>query len=162
MTGIAEALLMADLRLGTKRYEQEAEDALEFENCCYREDLRGWPDRRFPGSGKMAGGNCYGPIGMRIIYEHLGQAGIRHRLIEHNIKRAEASVCSAGNSSLDHLCCGEMSLADYYLETGNTEAAGRVLTEVVKTAKENGEYRLGFADCQSNNNVTLKPALESV
>ena len=54
-----------------------------------------------------------------------------------------------------HLCCGEMSLADYYLETGNTEAAGRVLTEVVHTAKENGEYRLGFADCQSNNNVTL-------
>ena len=41
-----------------------------------------------------------------------------------------------------HLCCGEMSLADYYLETGNTEAAGRVLTEVVHTAKENGEYRL--------------------
>ena len=54
-----------------------------------------------------------------------------------------------------HLCCGEMSLADYYLETGNTEAAGRVLTEVVQTAKENGGYRLGFADCQSNDNVTL-------
>lgn len=155
MTGIAEAFLMADLRLGKKRYEKEIQDALEFENCCYREDLGGWPDRRALGSGRMAGGNCYGPIGMRIIYAHLGRAGIRHKLIQYNIKRAEASVSSAGGSGLDHLCCGEMSLADYYLETGNTEAAGRVLTEVVQTAKENGGYRLGFADCQSNDNVTL-------
>ena len=67
MTGIAEAFLMADLRVGKKRYEKEIQDALEFENCCYREDLGGWPDRRALGSGKMAGGNCYGPIGMRII-----------------------------------------------------------------------------------------------
>lgn len=114
-----------------------------------------WPDRRALGSGRMAGGNCYGPIGMRIIYAHLGRAGIRHKLIQYNIKRAEDSVCCAGGSGLDHLCCGEMSLADYYLETGNTEAAGRVLTEMVQTAKENGGYRLGFADCQSNDNVTL-------
>ena len=93
-------------------------------------------------------------MGMEV-HAHLGRAGIRHKLIQYNIKRAEDSVCCAGGSGLDHLCCGEMSLADYYLETGNTEAAGRVLTEVVQTAKENGGYRLGFADCQSNDNVTL-------
>jgi lantibiotic modifying enzyme len=92
---------------------------------------------------------------MRIIYEHLGRAGVRHKLIQYNIKRTEASVCGTGGSGLDHLCCGEMALADYCLETGDTEAAGRVLTEVVQTAKVNGGYRLGFADCQSNNNVTL-------
>jgi len=155
MSGIAESFFMADLRLHSTEFEKEAEDALAFENASFDPHLGCWIDRRVPGTRKPARGNCYGPEGMGIICAHLKSAGIRSSLVEHIQELAKKVVCGSGLYYLDHLCCGNMSTVDYYLETGDPDAAGILLAEIIKEAEKNGGYRLGFADCQSNNNVTL-------
>ncbi len=155
MTGIAESFYMADLRLGITEYEKDAEDALAFEDSCFDPKLGCWTDRRVPGTRKPAIGNCYGAEGMGVICTHLKNAGISNSLTERILLNAKNSVHGRDPLNLDHLCCGNMSTVDYYLETGDTDSAGIILAEVVKYAEENGGYHLGFADCQSNNNVTL-------
>ena len=155
MTGIAESLLMADLRLCSTEFEKDAKDALVFEEACFDPELGCWTDRRVRGTRKPAAGNCYGPQGMGIICRHLKDAGITNSLTESISKNAKIAVHGLELYRLDHLCCGNMSSVDYYLETGDTNTAGILLAEVVKEAQECGDYRLGFADCLSNNNVTL-------
>ena len=57
MAGIAEALYMADVRLGTDEFAASAHDALLFEDMTYSEKLGGWEDRRVPGVHKLSCGN---------------------------------------------------------------------------------------------------------
>lgn len=155
MAGIAEAFFLAGLRLGTEAYRACAEDALRFEDKAYSEKLRGWEDRRVPGNHVLSRGNCYGAPGMGIIFRRLRDAGISGDLLERNEERAARTVENSGLLPLDHLCCGNMSLVDYDLETGRQAEAGRLLAKVVRGRKENGTYRLGYVRCRSNENVTL-------
>ena len=155
MTGIAESLLMADLRLGCMEFGKDAEGALAFEDACFDPELGCWTDRRIPGTRKPAAGNCYGPEGMGIICARLKHEGIANRLSEQIRKNAEAAVRRPELYRLDHLCCGNMSTVDYYLETGKPDRAGTILAQVTEDAEKSGEYRIGFADCLTNNNVTL-------
>ncbi len=155
MTGIAESLMMADMRLGNTEFTKDAEDALEFEDSCFDAELGCWTDRRTPGTRKPATGNCYGPQGMGIICTHLKNEGIANRLTEHIRKNAGIAIPGSELHRLDHLCCGNMSTVDYYLETGDTDRAGAILEQITEDADQNGEFRLGFAQCRSNNNVTL-------
>ncbi len=155
MAGIAEAFFLAGLRLGTDAYRACAEDALRFEDKAYSEKLRGWEDRRVPGNHVLSRGNCYGAPGMGIIFRRLQDAGISHPVLDRNIARAARTVENSGLLPLDHLCCGNMSIVDYDLETGRQAEAGRLLAKVVRGRKENGSYRLGYVRCRSNENVTL-------
>ena len=162
MSGIAESLLMADLRLGSTEFKKDAQDALSFEDACFDEKLGCWIDRRVPGTRTPAIGNCYGPEGMGIICSHLKDAGIMNGLTMRISKNAGTAVYRPDLHSLDHLCCGNMSCVDYYLETGDPDTAGIILAQIVKDAKERGGYSLGFADCVSNNNVTLYYGLAGI
>lgn len=62
----------------------------------------------------------------------------------------------------DHLCCGNMSTVDYYLEIGDWESAGKLLAAVVDQKEKLGRYRLGYADHLTNNNVTLLYGLSGI
>ena len=71
------------------------------------------------------------------------------------LERADTAVRRDAPLMADHLCCGNMSTVDYFLETGDREAAGKLLNDVVKRKDENGCYKLGLSGEKSNNNVTL-------
>lgn len=155
MMGIAEAFTLADRILGTDRYAEEAGEALAFEAESYRERTGDWPDLRLPGNNKTSRGNCYGAEGIGIILNRLREA---QDLIETAGKmavRAEKAVRRHPDYNLDHLCCGNMSAAEYYLETGDRTAAGLRLAQVIRSKEINGFYRLGTAGFRPNHNVTL-------
>jgi len=155
MTGIAEALYLADLRLGTRDFEAAAQDAIAFEDQSYDEKENDWMDLRVPGSHKPAKGNCYGTEGIGIICGRLMKEKMEAMELPRMYKRARLSVRQRPPLPLDHLCCGNMSTVDYYLETGDRDSAGRLLAAVVKQKDELGRYRLGYTDHLTNNNVTL-------
>ncbi len=155
MTGIAEALYLAGMRLEIHEFESAARDALSFDDENYSEKEEDWIDLRFPGSHKTAKGNCYGAEGIGIICDRLKEEGIRSDCLSRMLERADRSVRNHPMLSLDHLCCGNMSAVDYYLETGDTESAGKLLSAVVDNQKKTGNYRLGLVGYQMNNNVTL-------
>ncbi len=155
MTGIAEALLMAGRLLQTDDFAPAAADALTFEAESYCEPLGNWLDRRVPGAKKSAKGNCYGTEGIGIVYHHLKKQGIMTDGMPQMLGRAERAVRRFPPLMLDHLCCGNMSTVDYYLETGDRESAGRLLFDVVRRKNETGYYKLGLDGKVPNNNVTL-------
>ena len=155
MTGIAESFLMADLRCGCTKYEKDAVDALEFDDSCFDPELGSYKDMRIPGSRKPARGNCYGSEGMGIICTRLKNNGIKNSVTERILANAQIAVPLSNLYPLDHLCCGNMSTVDYYLETGDDSKAGILLAQVIKYAEQNGRYSIGFADFIPNNNVTL-------
>lgn len=155
MTGIAEALLMAGDLLKTDEFEEAARDALKFEDESYCDDCKNWLDRRIPGIKKAAKGNCYGTEGIGIVCTHLKNRGIMRSEMPRMLERADTAVRRDAPLMADHLCCGNMSTVDYFLETGDREAAGKLLNDVVKRKDENGCYKLGLSGEKSNNNVTL-------
>ena len=71
------------------------------------------------------------------------------------LERADRAVRRDLPLLSDHLCCGNMSTVDYYLETGDREAAGRLLADVLKRKESTGHYQLGSAENVPNDNVTL-------
>ena len=155
MTGIAEALFMAGKILGIDEFDAAAQDAVTFEDENYSEDLENWLDRRVPGIKRNARGNCYGAEGIGIVFKHLADQGIIRSETPRILERADKVVRRIIPFRLDHLCCGNMSSVDYYLETGDRTAAGKLLADVVKRKNENGQYKLGLEGMISNNNVTL-------
>ena len=155
MTGIAEALLMAGRLLETDEFEPAAGDALRFEAESYDETLHNWTDRRIPGTKISMKGNCYGTEGIGIVYHHLKKQGILKGDMPRILERADRAVRRDPPLLSDHLCCGNMSTVDYYLETGDREAAGRLLADVLKRKESSGHYQLGSAGNVPNDNVTL-------
>ena len=155
MAGIAEAFYLAGKRLGTDAYEACAREALLFEDKTYSEKLGGWEDLRIPGNHILSHGNCYGASGMGIIFHRLIASGISNDMLRRNEIRACRAVHSQPLYALDHLCCGNMSVADYYLETGAHTEAGKLLASVIGRRKACGSYHVGYAGCLSNDNVTL-------
>lgn len=155
MSGIAEALMLAGMRLDTGEYETAAEDALRFEDAAFSVDRGFWEDLRIPGNHKKAEGNCYGAQGIGLIANRLIGYGISNELIRRIEKRAAESIRKSDALALDHLCCGNMSSVDYYIETGDMDGAGRLLSDVVRQKGEIGAYRLGYAGCRPNHNVTM-------
>ena len=155
MAGIAEALYMADVRLGTDEFAASAHDALLFEDMTYSEKLGGWEDRRVPGVHKLSGGNCYGASGMAILFDRMLNAGVEDELINKNLAKARETVKNNSIMPQDHLCCGNMSFVDYYLETGLYEAAGKKLASVIRRKNFRGKYNVGVSGCLPNDNLDL-------
>lgn len=162
MCGIAEALMLAGKRLGTEKYDEAVKDAMAFEDSAYNEKAGGWEDLRIPGVHKLSGGNCYGPPGMGIIFSRIQKEGITGGVLPRCMMRAGACVGRFQDSGMDHLCCGNMSVVEYYLETGDSEAAGKLLSSVLAHKAKTGNYRLGNADCIPNHNVTLFYGLSGI
>lgn len=155
MCGIAEALLLAGKRLGTERFAAAAKDALAFEDNCFSEKAGGWEDLRVPGNHKLSRGNCYGPSGMGVIFSRLQKENISDIVLIRNRMRAKSCVGRIQDLGLDHLCCGNMSVVEYYLATEDFAGAGKLLSSVLTRRERMGDYRLGYADCRTNHNVTV-------
>lgn len=130
---IAQALLLADKRLGTERFAQGARDALA----------------------KMSGGSGYGPSRTGVIFERLQKDGITDSGLARKRTRASSDAGQIRDSGLDDLYRGNMSTVEYHLEAGDIEAAGRLLSAILARKEAMGDYHLGYEDCITNHNVTL-------
>ena len=84
--------------------------------------------------------------------ERIRQAGFEDENVQTLARYARDSVDRMGLNNRDHLCCGNSAIAEYYLSTGDRDAAGRVLGAMIERAKKEGEDR--FMAYQYNNSVT--------
>ncbi len=155
MCVIAEALLLADKRLGTDRFSGEAWDVLSLVDACTGEKAEGCDDRRLPGSQTVSGGSCCVPSGIGVIFERLQKEGITGGVPARSRILAGSCVEQIRDSGLDDLCRGNMSTVEYDLEKGDFEAAGKLLSSMLARKEAMGDYHLGYEDCITNHNVTL-------
>ena len=81
---------------------------------------------------------------MNILYEENVAAAIA--------RYARECVDRLPLNARDHLCCGNASIVEYYLSTGDADAAGKVLGGMVERRRKEGEYR--YLAYQYHNGLT--------
>ena len=144
MAGIAEALLSASSVLGDERYASAAAEALDYEleaHRRYAHRFGTWADLRdFPPTGYMHG-YCAGAPGIGIMARRIMDAGTDGEVARALADLARTSVDALPLNHLDHLCCGNAAIAEYYLTLGDRDAAGRVLATVRRRVEGAGGWR---------------------
>lgn len=157
--GIAHALLKLYEHTGTPEYFDAAEKAILYENSLFSAEFRNWPDlREF--SEKPVPGNvfmtswCHGAPGIllgRLASRHL----YNNKEIETNISEALTTCRQVPLAGRDHLCCGNLGLADILLyagaRTGNEDLRNEAwlkVCKVIETEERKGRFTLfaGQAD----------------
>ena len=155
--GIAYALLKLFEITGTTAYRDTAERAIRYENTLFTQekinwqDLREYKDKPNTGTSYMLSW-CHGAPGIglaRLASRHI----FNNQTVETDIRNAiRATRASSINMGFrDHLCCGNMGLADILLyfaaRTGDralmTEA-GKKTNQVLQIAEKEGHYDLSF------------------
>jgi len=151
--GIAYALLKLFECTGKVIYRDTAERAIRYENSMFSEEYGNWPDlREIPGQ-TTEGPNfmsswCHGAPGIamaRLGSGHLlDNTGIRKNIID-----AIKTIRKLPLIGRDHLCCGNLGIADILLygaiKTGEQELSALALqraSHVVSRAAEKGHYAL--------------------
>ena len=142
--GVAEALYAAAGALGDEKYAAAASEALDFERRVYEKyhsKFGTWADlRSYPPNGYMHG-YCSGAPGIGIMLERIRQAGFEDENVRMLARYARECVDQLLLNRRDHLCCGNSAIVEYYLSTGDRDAAGRVLAAMYERMKQEGEYR---------------------
>ena len=130
MSGIAEALVAAADVLDDDRYLSAAAEALDYEIYAYRryqKKFGTWADlREFPPV-KYMHGYCAGAPGTGIVVNRMLEEGRGDARAQTIARMVRQSVETLPLMPFDHLCCGNSAVVEYYLSTGDREAAGRVL-----------------------------------
>jgi type 2 lantibiotic biosynthesis protein LanM len=163
--GIAYALLKLYEVTGNRAYRDAAMQAIRYENTLYAaeqnnwQDLRAFEERKDNGPVYMSAW-CHGApgIGMaRLAARHL----LNDASAEPDIKNAIRETLRAARSMAgrDHICCGNMGLADMLLyfaqKTGDSKLAtesAELTAKVLLAAEKRGHFNilLGSADHIAN------------
>ena len=148
MAGIAEALYAAADVCGDDSYVAAANDALAYEIDAwhrYVDKFGTWVDlREFPPT-KYMHGYCAGAPGTGIVFNRLvGMPGVDER-VKTVAGLAHEAVERLPLNAYDHLCCGNSAIVEYYLSTGDTESAGRVLGALYERKQAMGSYRDAYS-----------------
>ena len=142
MSGIAEALVAAADVLDDDRYLSAATEALDYEIDAYRryeKKFGTWADlREFPPV-KCMHGYCAGAPGTGIVVNRMLEEGRGHERAQTIARMVRQSVSTLPLMPFDHLCCGNSAVVEYYLSTGDREAAGRVLGAIIGHGSHEGE-----------------------
>jgi type 2 lantibiotic biosynthesis protein LanM len=163
--GIAYALLKLYEVTGTRAYRDAAMQAIRYENTLYAaeqnnwQDLRAFEERKDNGPVYMSAW-CHGApgIGMaRLAARHLLNDASADTDIQNAIRETlRAARSMAGR---DHICCGNMGLADMLLyfaqKTGDSKLAtesAELTAKVLLAAEKRGHFNilLGSADHIAN------------
>lgn len=143
MAGIGLALLEAGILLHHDEYRDAAEDALQFEHAAYDPDIQTWPDFRESASTKQfMHGYCSGAPGIGLAMLQCVRCGDRSVQRMQDLDRARKACLELDYLHRDHVCCGNSAVAEFLLEDGQREAAGRILASMVETANRDGVYSL--------------------
>ena len=158
MSGIAEALVAAADVLGDDRYLPAATEALGYEIDAYRryeKKFGTWADlREFPPM-KYMHGYCAGAPGTGIVVTRMLEEGRGDTRAQTIARMVRQSVDSLPLMPFDHLCCGNSAVAEYYLSTGDHEAAGRVLGAITGHGSHEGKHRDSLSNVSCNSAATL-------
>ena len=158
MSGIAEALVAAADILGDDRYLPAATEALGYEIDAYRryeKKFGTWADlREFPPM-KYMHGYCAGAPGTGIVVNRMLEEGRGDTRVQTIARMVRQSVDSLPLMPFDHLCCGNSAVAEYYLSTGDYEAAGRVLGAITGHGSDEGKHRDPLSNVSCSSAATL-------
>jgi len=151
-SGIAYALLRLFERTGDKEFLTAAQEAIHFENSEFVPERNNWPDRRPGGSLGDAAAQldfkvawCAGAPGIGLAR----LAGL-HILDCPDVRRDIDAALTTSRSHLlqrDHLCCGNLGLAETLLKAGMElsnpnwiSEAIQLASQVAKRAEQNGNF----------------------
>ena len=141
LAGIAEALYAASSILKDEAYAFAARDAIAFEIEAYNEKFHTWSDfRTYPPVGYMHG-YCSGAPGIGILIRRIRRLGYYDEVLDRCADLASGAVDSLPLNERDHLCCGNASIAEYYLTMDKMDEAGRVLGGMAARKNQAGSYR---------------------
>ena len=158
MSGIAEALVAAADVLDDDRYLSAAAEALDYEIDAYRryeKKFGTWADlREFPPV-KYMHGYCAGAPGTGIVVNRMLEKGRGDERAQTIARMVRQSVDTLPLMPFDHLCCGNSAVVEYYLSTGDREAAGRVLGAIIGHGSHQGERLDPLANVSCNSIATL-------
>lgn len=130
MSGIAEALIAAADVLDDDRYLSAGTEALDYEIDAYHrygKKFGTWADLRDFPPVKYMHGYCAGAPGTGIVVNRMLEEGRGDAKAQTIARLVRQSVNTLPLMPFDHLCCGNSAVVEYYLSTGDREAAGRVL-----------------------------------
>ncbi len=146
--GIAHALLKLYEATGDAKYLDAATSAIRYENTRFSAKHQNWYDLRDNKTRKDTGPAfmtswCHGAPGIGLA-RLAAQPILCNPQIESDIQRAFATTMNGAMQDRDHLCCGNLGLADILLEgalrTGDdvlrkrsAEVTGMVLQRASKT-----------------------------
>ncbi|MEI6174215.1 MAG: type 2 lanthipeptide synthetase LanM family protein [Bacteroidota bacterium] len=151
--GIAYALLKLAEVTQNDIYRATAERAIWYENSLFSDEHGNWQDiREFQvttaGGPNFISSWCHGAPGIalaRLASQHL----LDNTAIQKNILDALETTKETPLTDRDHLCCGNLGIADILLysaiQTGKQELSALALqraSQVVSRAAKNGRYSL--------------------
>ena len=158
MSGIAEALLAACGVLDNDRYLPAATEALDYEIDAYRrykKKFGTWADlREFPPE-KYMHGYCAGAPGTGIVVNRMLEEGRGDARAQTIARMVRQSVDTPPLMPFDHLCCGNSAVVEYYLSTGDRDAAGRVLGAIAGHGQREGGRRDLISNASCSSTATL-------
>lgn len=153
--GIAYALLKLFESTGNSIYRETAARAIQYENTLFSKERNNWQDLRALKDATSTGPNfmnswCHGAPGIglaRLASRHILNNPAIETDIMNAIKATRKSTTNLGYR--DHLCCGNMGLADillYYAvktaDTGLLIESGIKTKQVLQDAEKTGHYSL--------------------
>jgi type 2 lantibiotic biosynthesis protein LanM len=151
-SGIAYALLRLFEKTAEKEFLAAAQEAIHFENSEFVPERNNWPDRR-PGGGS---GDVPAQLDFKVAWcsgaPGIGLARLAglHILDCPGVRRDVDAALTTSRSHLlqrDHLCCGNLGLAETILKAGMElsnqnwiSEAIRLASQVAKRADQNGTF----------------------
>jgi type 2 lantibiotic biosynthesis protein LanM len=153
--GIAYALLKLYEVTGNTRYREAAEQAIRYENTLYSPEHNNWEDLRGVEEQKdhvpyYMSAWCHGAPGLglaRLASKHLLSETSVEKDIQNAIKETRRAVNSM--TSRDHICCGNLGLADILLYFAQNTGDKNLLAEsaeltarVLLAAEKRGHFNI--------------------
>ena len=114
--GVAKALALAYHITKDDRYLRCAKDALDYEHNTYSKELGTWPDFRETSEVKnYMHGLCSGAPGIGNALIEMNQEKDKFETYDEDLNRAIDACVKLPMNSRDHLCCGNSSLIDFFI-----------------------------------------------
>jgi len=153
--GIAYALLKLYEITGNNLYQEAAEQAIKYENTLYSPEHNNWQDLRMVDEQKdnvpyYMSSWCHGAPGIglsRLASMHISNEPSVNKDIKYAI--IETRRIANSMTSRDHVCCGNMGLADILLyfakKTGEkklVEESAELTAKVILAAEKRGHFNI--------------------
>ncbi len=146
--GIAYALTRLHAVAPDPRLVEAAAEAIAYEDSVYSPAAGNWPDYRDDGPPGYPVQWCHGAAGIGLARLG-GLPALDSAAIRHDVQSALAAAARLGLGAVDHLCCGNLGLADLQLTAGQrlgdaalAETASRRAAAVLARAEQAGAFAL--------------------
>ena len=148
LIGIASALTLAYRVTKDDKYLRGARDAFIYEHNVYSDELGTWPDfRESSTSDKYMHGLCSGAPGIGNALIKMNSEKDNFETYDEDLKRAINACVRLPINSRDHLCCGNSSLIDFFVnlyeltnEYDHIKQANKIMNVIYNRKQKYGSY----------------------